>query len=325
MPVLGTNSIEVYSRNTTSGQLTHIFSSTSPRGPAAHDGPRHIKIHPNGKVLYCVTEHCSSSIVFPSLLFMLTVLDPANFLDLYEITTPDNTTGLPFLKYIDSRSLLPSHLASGSLKQFRGDTLMLTPPTHTHPSPYALFTTTRGSTPASRGWLSIFALDRDGHFVAKDQNNPAEVEIRYETPSSGGKANAIDLLTRWKSIKTSLRAEDNVGSVNSDGNDELDTHLHRRAYSPFRVNETLSDCNWEGEEDGVWILLTDDDETAAAGSDLTSSAGGVKVLEWGGWGKEGVHVVAEWPEPPRIVENDGLCEDEGKERMMGGSHAIWLV
>ena len=115
MPVLGTNSIEVYSRNTTSGQLTHIFSSASPRGPAAHDGPRHIKIHPNGKVLYCVTEHCSSSIVFPSLLFMLTVLDPANFLDLYEITTPDNTTGLPFLKYIDSRSLLPSHLASGSL------------------------------------------------------------------------------------------------------------------------------------------------------------------------------------------------------------------
>jgi len=55
VPVLGTNTIEVYSRNTTSGQLTHISSSPSPRGPTARDGPRHVKIYPNGKVLYCVT------------------------------------------------------------------------------------------------------------------------------------------------------------------------------------------------------------------------------------------------------------------------------
>jgi len=84
-------------------------------------------------------------------LFILTVLNPANFLDLYEIITIDSAIGSPSLKYIDSRSLLPSHLASDPLKQFRGDTLMLTPPTHAHPSPYALFTTTRGSTSASRG------------------------------------------------------------------------------------------------------------------------------------------------------------------------------
>jgi len=71
-------------------------------------------------------------IIFLFFLLTLTVLDPANFVDLYEITTTDSATGFPFLNYTDSRSLLPSHLASGGLKQFRGDTLMLTPPTHTH-------------------------------------------------------------------------------------------------------------------------------------------------------------------------------------------------
>jgi len=74
----------------------------------------------------------------------------------------------------------------------------------------------------------------------------------------------------------------------------------------------------------VWILLTDDDEATAAGSHLASSTGGVKVLEWGGWGKEGVSIVAEWPGPPQIVEGERLYKDKGEERMIGGSHAIWL-
>lgn len=209
---------------------------------------------------------------------------------------------------------------------------MLTPPTHTHPSPYALFTTTRGSTSASRGWLSIFALDKDGYLATKNENHFAEIEIRYETHSSGGKANAIDLLTRCKiqsSVMTLARADDNgdegdnVTSINGDGHNKFDTHSYRAAYPPLRMNGTLSDRNWEEVEEGVWILLTDDDETTAAGSDVASSTGGVKVLEWGGWGK-GVGVVAEWPGPPQIVESDGSYEDEGEERMIGGSHAIWL-
>ena len=265
--------------------------------------------------------------------FILTVLNPANFLDLYEIITTDSATGFPFLKYIDSRSLLPSHLASGPLKQFRGDTLILTPPTRAHPSPYALFRTTRGSTSASCGWLSIFALDEDGYFVIKNQNHPAEVEIRYETHSSGGKANAIDLRTRCKirsSAMTSVRAEDNgdqgddVTSIDSDGYNKLNTYSYRAVYSPLRMNGTLNDRDWEEEEEGVWILLTDDDEATAAGSHLASSTGGVKVLEWGGWGKEGVSIVAEWPGPPQIVEGERLYKDKGEERMIGGSHAIWL-
>ena len=172
--------------------------------------------------------------------------------------------------------------------------------------------------------------------MIKNQNHPAEVEIRYETHSSGGKANAMDLRTRCKiqsSVMTSVRAEDNgdqgddVTSIDSDGHNKLNTYSYRALYSTLRMNGTLNDCDWEEEEEeeeGVWILLTDDDEATAAGSNLASSTGGVKVLEWSGWGKEGVSVVAEWPGPLQIVESDKLYEDKGEERMIGGSHAIWL-
>lgn len=57
--MLGTNTIEVYDHETASGKLTHISSVRSPReGQGVKDGPRHLKVHPNGEVLYCVTEHC---------------------------------------------------------------------------------------------------------------------------------------------------------------------------------------------------------------------------------------------------------------------------
>jgi len=176
-------------------------------------------------------------------------------------------------------------------------------------------------------------LDEDGYFVTKNENHSAEIEIRYETHSSGGKANAIDLLTRCKiqpSVMTLARVEDNsdegdnVTNIDGGGDNKFDTHSYRATYPPLRVNGTLGDRNWEEVEEGVWILLTDDDETTAAGSDIASSTGGVKILEWGGWGKEGVSVVAEWPGPPQIVESDGSYEGEGEERMIGGSHAIWL-
>ena len=48
----------MYTHDRASGHLTHLTSVPSPRGPEAHDGPRHVKVHPNGKILYCVTEHC---------------------------------------------------------------------------------------------------------------------------------------------------------------------------------------------------------------------------------------------------------------------------
>ena len=58
MPVLGSSTIEMYAHDRTSGHLAHLNSVRSPRGPEANDGPRHVKVHPNGKILYCVTEQC---------------------------------------------------------------------------------------------------------------------------------------------------------------------------------------------------------------------------------------------------------------------------
>ncbi|KAF9474660.1 putative isomerase YbhE [Pholiota conissans] len=235
VPVLGTHTIEMYLRDT-NGHLKHVFAATSPRGKDANDGPRHVKIHPNGKILYCVTEH-------------------SNYVDAYRIYPTS-------LEYISSSSLLPPDLADSS-ETFRGDTLMLSPSTSANPTPKVLIATTRGSTSDIRGWLSIFPLDDDGSFKAP----PAEIE-RYQTPTSGGKANAIDISPK--------------GSFS---------------------------------EDGLWILLTDDDDNTAS----ASGTGAVRVLEWDGWGNGGVKMVAEWPS-----NADDKPADSQEEIIQGASHAIWL-
>ncbi|RDB26645.1 Muconate cycloisomerase 1 [Hypsizygus marmoreus] len=160
IPVLGTDSIEMYTRDIRTGLLSHIYTSPSPRGPNAHDGPRHVKIHPNGKILYSVTEH-------------------TNFVDAYTITPTS-------LTYVASRSLLPANTLN--MSQFRGDTLLLTPATPHKPTPLALFATTRGATTSDKGWLSVFSLDADGLF--------ADTEEHHETSTSGGKAHALDLLPK---------------------------------------------------------------------------------------------------------------------------------
>lgn len=229
IPVLGTDRIEMYTRDPVSGLLTHIASIPSPRGDA-HDGPRHLKVHPNGKILYCVTEH-------------------TNLVDAYAI----NPTSLT---YLSSRSLLPPTTDPAHIPRFRGDTLLLSPLTPSHPSPRVLFATTRGAKPADKGWLSVFALNADGTFA----EGPGE---HVETPTSGGKANALDLLPKG-----------------------------------------------DKEGEGMWVLLTDDDDAAAG-----EAGGGVRVLDWDGWGK-GVRVVAGWPAPG----------DNGRDVvwMEGGSHAVWL-
>ncbi|KAK0440960.1 uncharacterized protein EV420DRAFT_1128059 [Desarmillaria tabescens] len=129
----------------------------------AGDGPRHVKVHPNGEVVYCVAEH-------------------SNKLDVYTFST----TPAPSLTLVASQPLY----ASGSALSYRGDTLLLTP------SANQIFATTRGAT------------SHDPEY--------------YETPTSGGKAHAIDLLSKSTSS------------------------------SPDQ--ETLSVPT-----ESVWILLTDDD------------------------------------------------------------------
>ncbi|KAH6909975.1 hypothetical protein BKA70DRAFT_1561599 [Coprinopsis sp. MPI-PUGE-AT-0042] len=302
VPVLGTDSIEMYKRELESGRLVHLSSNGSPRGKSAGDGPRHVKVHPNGKVVYCVTEH-------------------TNFLDVYEIVDSP-----PSLRHISSHSILPPHLRTSTsspshdtagssstgadphLKSVhRGGTLMLTPPTSLHPAPQAILATTRGASKNVKGWVSLFRLDEDGRVVIKhdgestrEKANPESEDenyvIRYETPTSTGKANALDV----RAIPSTSNSED---------------------------------------KEGVWIILTDDDVAANKrgavrvlewrgwGTSLSASNGGLRV-------------VAEWPSgsPSSVSAEDGdechvlqrtegtLERDEnGAEQLFrGASHAIWL-
>ncbi|KAJ7465109.1 hypothetical protein FB451DRAFT_1262652 [Mycena latifolia] len=270
VPVLGGSTIEVYTR-AADGALTHIDTSPAPVRPGAlspaegteeEDGPRHVKVHPNGRVLYCVTEH-------------------SNYLDVYTIHPPDGRA--PVLAYVASRSLLPAHLRPAASPSddntthtaaFRGDTLLLAPPTPASPSPQSIFATTRGAEGAgAKGWVSVFRLDGEGMFAGDGDGNPYLVE-RYEARTGGGKAHALD-----------VRAKDAEN----------------------------------GEDGEMWVLLTDDDV------DGDETKPGVRVLEWDGWlwrgGGTRLREVVSWPAA-------GVYEDkedpEAKERMRGGSHAVWL-
>ncbi|PPR04196.1 hypothetical protein CVT24_010744 [Panaeolus cyanescens] len=208
VPVLGTDSIEMFEHDPDTGRLALLTSVPSPRGSGAKDGPRHLKIHPNGRVLYCVTEH-------------------TNVVDIYEILPKS-------LKFRDSRSLLPDNVAAATHGShvFRGDTLMLAPSSASQPVPKVLITTTRGATSATKGWLSVFPLDSQGYFSTNPnglQQNFANMTVdinaaRWETPTSGGRANAIDLIPQT--------------STTIEGDDE--------------------------DEDGLWIVLTDEDDATAS-------------------------------------------------------------
>lgn len=199
----------------------------------------------------------------------------------------------PYLTYHSSHSIIPSSLRDTKSSSFRGDTLLVSP------SAGALFTTTRGSTAETRGWLSAFALDEAGFLPLNDTQG---VE-RYETPTSGGKANAIDVLPKSASA---ANATDPVFK----GAHYVDS-LFESAQTPFAAEPD------PGTELGesVWILLTDDDDS------VLDRGGGVRVLEWDGWGTGGFREVAAWPDP--LSPDDDLKDVRGP-RMLGGSHAIWL-
>jgi carboxy-cis,cis-muconate cyclase len=54
-----------------------------------------------------------------------------------------------------------------------------------------VFATTRGKTSTTPGYLCAFALDPDSSHLTSPSSPPAAV---YQTPTSGGKANAIEVI-----------------------------------------------------------------------------------------------------------------------------------
>ncbi|KAF9045723.1 putative isomerase YbhE [Hymenopellis radicata] len=161
VPVLGTDTVHIYIVDPVTGLLAEKKVLKTPEG----SGPRHLKLHPNGQVLYVVTEHDNTLLTY----------------------------SLPSLKLLSTHTLYPPATSLSSPKvpvdhpSYRGDTLMLSP------SATTLFTTTRGATPATRGWLAAFPLTSSG-LIAPLSSDSAEITY-WLTPTSGGKANAIDVLS----------------------------------------------------------------------------------------------------------------------------------
>ena len=60
--IMGTDAIEMFKRDLTTGKLTHLSSNQAPR-PNVKDAYRNVKVHTNGKILYGLTEdsECSES------------------------------------------------------------------------------------------------------------------------------------------------------------------------------------------------------------------------------------------------------------------------
>lgn len=96
----------------------------------------------------------------------------AQFVDVFK-TSPS----APYLVVHSSHSLLPDGI-SPSL--YRGDTIRLSPHSRT------LFATTRGADVSTKGILVAWDLDDAGY--------PVGDGVKWETPTSGGKGNAIELL-----------------------------------------------------------------------------------------------------------------------------------
>lgn len=183
----GRDSIFVYSfkQDGTLQELAEIPTF----GDKGHEGPRHSVPSRDGTKLYVVTEHSELTGTRAGRLrreytdrnfrFL------ASFLDVYNVETDS-----PYLRHSQRLSVIPSSLDSAR-KQYRGDTLRISRDGE------RLYVTTRGKTVAEKGFISVWELDADGSVVEStafsSERSGYRALHRYETETSGGKANAIEV------------------------------------------------------------------------------------------------------------------------------------
>lgn len=149
-----------YQYDAETGLLGRLLSETT--SPDAGDGPRHVVPSPDGHWVFAITEHTS-------------------YLDVYRQEVAPQS-----LKHVQRLSLLPSHVP---ISDYRGDTVRLSP------SGNEIFATTRGKSKAIKGFVTAWKLDWTAHLSPIAANQ--EPLARLETPTSGGKANAIEFAPRY--------------------------------------------------------------------------------------------------------------------------------
>lgn len=158
----GRNAILTYQQDPETGLLGDLLSETP--SPDDGDGPRHVVPSPDGNWVFAVTEHTS-------------------YLDVYRQETSPRS-----LKHVQRLSLLPPDVP---ITDYRGDTVRLSPGGN------EILATTRGKTSAIKGFVTAWKLDWSAGLspVVGGQ----EPVSRFETPTSGGKANAIEFAPRYAS------------------------------------------------------------------------------------------------------------------------------
>ncbi|KNZ48897.1 hypothetical protein VP01_533g5 [Puccinia sorghi] len=135
----------------------------------ADDGPRHAVVSADGERLYVVTEHIDLSMGARI----------ASRVDLYDVTRVG-------LQYRASSSVIEE---PEEHDKYRGDTIRMVPQScldgESAEEREYIVATTRGATPSQPGHLAVMKYD----FKSRTLTNL----LRWQTPTSGGKANAIEL------------------------------------------------------------------------------------------------------------------------------------
>nr|POE79574.1 muconate cycloisomerase 1 [Quercus suber] len=145
-------------------EVQHLELGCKHISPRSHDGPRHTWPHPNGKVLYSLQEHSS-------------------MVDVFSISPDDGTT----LRHLQGVSIIP---ADKDCKAYWADEVRLsTGPDPVHPR--FLYASTRGLQADTKGYVSVFAVREDGTIDTSGGGLEKALDI-WETPTSGGIANAIE-------------------------------------------------------------------------------------------------------------------------------------
>jgi len=143
------------SRTEEGGETRVLIPMYKHPSPRPTDGPRHAFPHPNGKVLYCVQEH-------------------SNMVDAFSLRADGSIH-----KHISGVKIIPD---DKDPKDFWADEVRLS---MTSSVPKYLYASTRGLEKSTKGYVTVFRLDAEGHI---DEN----VVDMYETETSGGLANAIE-------------------------------------------------------------------------------------------------------------------------------------
>ncbi|KAI1609409.1 Lactonase, 7-bladed beta-propeller-domain-containing protein [Exophiala viscosa] len=165
---IGRNCIWTYSVSSTDGTLTLGEKFISPR---PNDGPRHVHPHPSGKYVYSLQEHTSIVDVFAT-----------------------SNAGVN-LTHVQGVRIIPpdEHESDYWADEVRtclsnGD------------KPQYLYASTRGLTPGKKGFVAVYKLREDGTVDTSVTSHPeigkgnelyAGLLCMYQTPTSGGWANAI--------------------------------------------------------------------------------------------------------------------------------------